>query len=76
MDDEIDDFIIIQILKKNKGVYIIFFFCRTSLLSGKMYTLEILASHDDWCYENFRIKKTCSFKPFWQFEEYEPIKRW
>ena len=47
MDDEIDDFIIIQILKKNKGVYIIFFFCRTSLLSGKMYTLEILASHDD-----------------------------
>ena len=46
MDDEIDDFIIIQILKKNKRVFIIFF-RRTSLLSGKMYTLEILASHDD-----------------------------
>ncbi|XP_019433068.1 PREDICTED: uncharacterized protein LOC109339964 [Lupinus angustifolius] len=31
--------------------------CRTSLLIGKMYTLEVMAGHEARCYENFRMRK-------------------
>jgi len=31
--------------------------CRTSLLTGKMYILEILNGHLDVCYRNFRMQK-------------------
>ncbi|KAL2466949.1 putative harbinger transposase-derived nuclease [Abeliophyllum distichum] len=31
--------------------------CRTSLLKGKMYMLEILNGHPDVCYRNFRMYK-------------------
>ncbi|XP_022841850.1 protein ALP1-like [Olea europaea var. sylvestris] len=60
MDDSegnFGDFMMLHCFAAHKGSTIGRIPCRTSLLTGKMYVLEILNGHPEVCYRNFRMQK-------------------
>ncbi|KAL2549351.1 uncharacterized protein Fot_10881 [Forsythia ovata] len=56
-DANFGDFMMLNCFVANKGSTIGRRLCRTSLLIGKMYMLEILNGHSDVCYRNFCMQK-------------------
>ena len=57
LDDEMGDLLIISLMVEYERSFISRTPCRTSILTGKMSTLEFLAGHETRCYENFRMEK-------------------
>ncbi|XP_052197195.1 uncharacterized protein LOC127804376 [Diospyros lotus] len=57
LDASIGDRLMLSYFVANKRVFIDRTPCRTSLLTGKMYMLEILNGHPDVCHRNFRMQK-------------------
>ena len=49
-DEELNDFIIVQYIMQLEENFITKTPCRTSMLTGKMYTLEFLVGHEARCY--------------------------
>ena len=60
LDASVGDILMLSYFVANKRIFIDRTPCRTSLLTGKMYMLEILNGHPDVCYHNFHMQNTCS----------------
>ena len=56
-DNDFGDLIIVSLIKEYEKSFISKTPCRTSMLTGRMYTLEFLVGHEVRCYESFRMKK-------------------
>ena len=56
-DANFEDLMMLIYFATNKRSVIDRIPCRTSLLTRKMYMLEILNGHADVCYRNFRMQK-------------------
>ena len=63
IDSELDDYdnlmdlVLVMTIMEYEQRFIDKTLCRTSMLTGKMYTIEFLIGHEIRCYENFRMKK-------------------
>ena len=57
LDEEFGELIMIQLIMEYQKSFINKVPCRTSILTGRMYTLEFLAGHEARCYESFRMEK-------------------
>jgi len=57
LDASVGDILMLSYFVANKRIFIDRPPCRTSLLTGKMYMLEILNGHPDVCHRNFRMQK-------------------
>ncbi|XP_055961841.1 protein ALP1-like [Mercurialis annua] len=55
-DDSMGDLLMVRYLMANKRYFIDKIPCRTSMLSGKEYILEVLVGNPTRCYEGFRMK--------------------
>lgn len=55
--DDLMDLVLIMTIMEYEQSFIDKTPCRTSMLTGKMYTIEFLVGHETRCYENFRMKK-------------------
>ena len=57
LDDELGDMLIVSLILEYERSFVSKIPCRTSMLTGKMYTLEFLAGHEARCYDSFRMEK-------------------
>lgn len=57
LDDELGDLIMIQLIMEYERDFVERICCRTSMLTGKMYTLKVLVGHEARCYDSFRMEK-------------------
>ena len=57
LDDEMGQFILMKYVYEYYKTYLPKMPCRTSLLSGKAYVMEILDGNPTVCYEMFRMRK-------------------
>ena len=56
VDDNMRDLLMVRYIMASKKFFIKKIPCRTSMLSGKEYILEILVGNPNKCYEGFWIK--------------------
>jgi len=75
LDASVGDILMLSYFVANKRIFIDRTPCRTSLLIGKIYMLEILNGYPDVCHRNFRMQKHI-FMNFCDTLKQRVVNRW